>query len=286
MRRLLRQYRYTPHVLAGVTFIYLVVAFYRHQYSMMFFVAVLACIGATCVTGYASRMNPMWPRLHEYKRSQYREVWDELASDGPNAALAAAGMSAESDLQGSGAVVAARISEHVGLTPQLDVVEIACGVGRIGREIAPLCGTWTGCDISKQMLLHAANRMKHLENTRFQLLAGQGLQELPDGSADIIYCTNALPHFDMMERWRYVRESYRVLRRGGRVYMDTVALDSPEGWMMLENNLGQRANNVSPPYMPIPSTPDEFSAFFGNAGFNEVQTSVQQSLLIVVGRKG
>ncbi len=36
-----------------------------------------------------------------------------------------------------------------------DVLEIGCGVGRVGVALAPCCDQWIGADISSQMLEHA-----------------------------------------------------------------------------------------------------------------------------------
>jgi hypothetical protein len=84
-----------------------------------------------------------------------------------------------------------------------------------------------------------------------------------------------------MERWQYVLEAHRILRASGRLYIDTIALDSPEGWHMLSNNLEQRRTGLEVPYVPIPSTSDEFLAYFRNAGFEYLRTEQRDSLLIV-----
>jgi ubiquinone/menaquinone biosynthesis C-methylase UbiE len=284
-RQLLRRFHFLPPVFSAGALVALVFSILQERSPIVAVILALACAGFAFVAGYALRMNGIWPRLHEYRRSQYAEVWDELAVNSTAAAAAAAGFSDENELRQSGREVVERMQARVPLTKKIDVVEIACGVGRVGREIVPFCKSWTGCDISRNMLAHAAVRLNGVSNIRFVRLSGGGLVELPDASADLIYCTNALPHFDAMERWRYVRESHRVLRQGGQLYFDTVALNSAAGWIMLENNLGQRSNNVDPPYMPLPSTPDEFRAYLENAGFGEIAAEVVDSLVIVTGRK-
>ena len=86
------------------------------------------------------------------------------------------------------------------------MLEIGCGVGRISRELAPRCRSWTGSDISKNLLTYAAERFAQLGNVRLQQLHGDGLGELADASFD------------------------RVLRPGGRLFMDTIDIESNEGW--------------------------------------------------------
>jgi ubiquinone/menaquinone biosynthesis C-methylase UbiE len=286
IRKLVRKFRVVFPLLLAVMVVALATSLAQHRPALLSGTLAAAGILLAGVTGYVARMDALWPRLHEYRRTQYAEVWDELAAQPmAAAAAAAAGISSEPQLEESGNEVVRRVQQRVPLTREIDAVEIACGVARIGRQLAPHCRTWTGCDISANMLSHARSRLSGLQNISLVRLSGNGLVELPADSADLVYCTNALPHFDAMERWRYVRESFRVLRRGGWLYFDTVALDSPEGWFMMANNLGQRANNVDPPYMPIPSTPDEFTAYLRNAGFQHVRADVEGSLLIVTATK-
>jgi hypothetical protein len=71
----------------------------------------------------------------------------------------------------------------------------------------------------------------------------------------------------------------------GRLYIDTIAMDSPDGWHMLSNNLKQRRIGIEVPYVPIPSTADELIAYFSNAGFEALRTEQRDSLLIVAAVK-
>lgn len=136
------------------------------------------------------------------------------------------------------------------------------------------------------MLKFAQQRLATFENVRFVQLSDTKLDGIPEGSIDVVYCTNMLAHLDELERWQYVVESHRVLRTGGRLYIDNIALDSVDGWAMLSNNLAQRRRRVEPPYMPLPSTGDELTAYFKNAGFIAIRVELQYSLLIVTGTKG
>ena len=50
------------------------------------------------------------------------------------------------------------------------VLEIGCGVARLGREFAPHVKEWYGCDISPKMLKFAKERTSHLTNVHFHEL--------------------------------------------------------------------------------------------------------------------
>jgi SAM-dependent methyltransferase len=247
--------------------------------------AAVCCLGCAFVWGYTLHLTREWPRLHGLRRSQYSAVWDSLSVTSDGAAFAATGYSDEASLQTSGKQVAARIAVAISLKASDDLLEIGCGVGRVGWAVAPECRSWIGCDISKAMLSHAQRRLTGFSNVRLVHLHEPNLGEIPDASVDIVYCTNMLAHLDPMERWQYVMEAHRVLRPSGRLYVDTIALDSPEGWAMLANNLEQRRSGVEAPYIPIPSTTDELIAYGNKAGFTDIRTEQRDSLLIVAAVK-
>jgi SAM-dependent methyltransferase len=248
-------------------------------------VATGLCINTAFVTGYALRMRSRWPTLREFQRSEYAQVWDALSTTPLEAEAAAAGITGESALRASGLKIAMRIARASSIKKTEDVLEIGCGVGRVGWGVASLCRSWIGCDVSGKMIRHARNRLDGITNASFVQLKQSGLKEIKSTSMDVVYCTNALPHLDQAERWLYVREAYRVLRPGGRLYIDTVALDSPEGWSMIENNLAQKACGINPPYAPTPSSPDEVVAYYTKAGFSRSSVLHQNSLISLVGVK-
>lgn len=247
--------------------------------------ALVGCLGCAFIWGYSTRLIRELPRLHQLRRSQYSAVWDSLSPTPEIAANAATGISCELSLQSSGKQVADRIAGFISLKPSDDVLEVGCGVGRVGWAIAPRCRSWIGCDISENMLSHARKRLAALSNVRLTHLDHASLSGISDMAVDVVYCTNVLPHLDPMERWQYVLEAHRVLRPSGRLYIDTIALDSPEGWHMLSNNLEQRRNGLDAPYIPIPSTADELIAYFLNAGLEGIRTEQRDSLLMVAGVK-
>ena len=67
--------------------------------------------------------------------------------------------------------------------------------------------------------------------------------------------------------------------------MDTIALDSPDGWTMLANNLEQQRLGIQSPYIPLPSTAEEFEAYYRKAGFGAIHTERRGSLLMVTAVK-
>ena len=285
LRDSLRSRPWLPAAAFTCTLAALIVALGSDASTVLTLCALVGCLGCAFVWGYSTHLIREWPRLRELRRSQYSAVWDSLSPTPEIAANAAAGISRELTLQSSGKQVADRIGRFISLKPSDDVLEVGCGVGRVGWAIAPRCRSWIGCDISQNMLSHARKRLAGLPNVRLTHLGQAGLSEISDMAVDVVYCTNVLPHLDQMERWRYVLEARRVLRPSGRLYIDTIALDSPEGWHMLSNNLEQRRNGIEAPYIPIPSTADELIAYFRNAGLKAIRTEQRDSLLMITGVK-
>lgn len=244
---------------------------------------LVTALASAFLAGYSVRMRREYPHLDEYRRSEYPAVWNELSHGMTQAMWAAAGELSEDGLRQAGAKVVARIRSRVRLDSSTDVLEIGCGVGRVGWAIAGICRSWVGTDISKNMLRHAAKRLTGFDNVTLVELSKSGLQEIASASIDVIYCTNMLPHLSETDRWLYVSEAHRVLRPGGVLYLDTVALDSQEGWAMLENNGRLRQTGFHPPYEPLPSTDEEFLCYFKRAGFGDVRIEREGSFLIAVG---
>jgi SAM-dependent methyltransferase len=90
----------------------------------------------------------------------------------------------------------------------LAILEVGCGTG---RWLASLDGghTLCGLDLSAGMLLEARQRAVALYLVR----ARAGRLPLPNASFDLVYCVNAVHHFD--DRPAFVAEARRLLRAGG-----------------------------------------------------------------------
>jgi ubiquinone/menaquinone biosynthesis C-methylase UbiE len=252
------------------------------------FAATTSLVCSTFVWGYSVRALQEtidWPPLSHWQRQEYASVWDSLANSMNDAAMAAAGNPAESRLQSSAMETVRNLRELAAITAQDEILEIGCGVGRIAKEIAPLCRSWAGADISANMLAHASARLKHLENTRLLHLKSVGLDDVQENSFDVVYATNMLAHLDEIDRWRYVHEAFRVLRPGGRIFIDNMDMESEAGWSMFSNDAIRYRDVQRPPYMPRFSTAAEFTAYANRAGFVDTRAHHRSPLVIVTATK-
>lgn len=249
--------------------------------------AAVVLMFSSYVWGYSARALKYahWPSLAHLHRRQYAEVWDALAASPWQAMAAACGKQVESMVRLSAMESINNLLELAAVSSRDEVLEIGCGVGRIGFGLAPHCRMWTGADISGNMLACASDRLRELGNVRLVRLHGDDLDELVSGSFDVVYSTNMFAHLDEMDRWRYVEEAFRVLRLNGRLFIDNVDLESDAGWSMFAEGAKSSQHLERPPYIPRFSTAAELMTYALRAGFARVQSHRRPPLLIVTAIK-
>jgi len=218
-----------------------------------------------------------------FTRTAYGQVWDEISQTEAAARVAVSGTADDDEWARSGEATAGDVRTLAAITADDDVLEIGCGAGRVGRFLAPACRHWTGGDVSPNMLHFAATSLADLPNVSMVPLNGYDLAGVADRSLDVVYCTGVFMHLDEWERFRYVVEARRVLRPGGRVYVDNFNLLEPEGWALFMEHFrmdpSKRPANVS-----RHSTPAELEAYVTNAGFTDVRVRTGGLWVTVVGR--
>lgn len=228
----------------------------------------------------------LFPPLTHLHRRQYAATWDLLAGSREEACAAVAGSKKdEAEFRASAASTILNLLELACIRRSDQVLEVGCGVGRIGHEIATHCFAWTGADISANMLGHASIRLRGLRNVNLVRLHSVGLSEFEDNSFDVVYFTNMLMHLDEMDRWQYVEEALRVLRPDGRIFMDIIDIESDVGWAMFRHDAGRYKHLERPPYMPRFSTAAELTVYLERAGFERAQTHRRSPLVIVTAVK-
>ena len=218
-----------------------------------------------------------------FTRTAYAQVWDQVSQTESAARIAVSGTPDDAEWLRSGEATAGDVRALAAVTASDDVLEIGCGAGRVGRFLAPACRHWTGGDVSPNMLHFAATALADLPNVSTVQLNGYDLTGVADRSFDVVYCTGVFMHLDEWERYRYIVEARRVLRPGGRHYVDNFNLLEPEGWALFMEHFrmdpSKRPANVS-----RHSTPAELEAYVTHAGFNDVKVRTGGLWVTVVGR--
>jgi SAM-dependent methyltransferase len=177
--------------------------------------------------------------------------------------------------------------DAVGVSPGLEVLDVACGPGTVARRVAQRIGPEgrvTACDLSPAMLELAAGKPA-LEGaapiTYLQCPADE--LGVPDGAFDLALCQQGLQFFP--DRLGALAELRRVLKPGGRAGVAVwCAIEENPFWDALagavgvilghEAEIGYRAGPWGLP------EPDELSRLFEAAGFADV--AVTRSMLPVV----
>ncbi len=203
-------------------------------------------------------------------RSEYKKVWSALSTTEDQAKLHVIGVTEEDALRSTGEQTLTFLQESVGIRKDDVVLEIGCGIGRVGKLVAPLCRKWIGCDVASNMLALAAERLRGLDNLELKEISGYNLSGVADASVDVVYCTVVFMHLEPWDRYNYVLEAFRVLRPNGRIYVDNISLCSDGGWKVFETHRAFSPAN-RPPAITQNSTPQEIETYLRRAGFGDVR---------------
>jgi SAM-dependent methyltransferase len=217
-------------------------------------------------------------------RSEYKKVWSALSTTQDQAKLHVIGVTDEDALRATGEETLRFLQDSVGIRKEDVVLEIGCGVGRVGKVVAPLCQKWIGCDVASNMLALAAERLRDLPGVELKEISGYDLSGVADASVDVVYCTVVFMHLESWDRYNYIAEAFRVLRPRGRIYVDNINLCSDGGWKVFETHRAFSPTN-RPPHMTQNSTPQEIETYLTRAGFSKVRIRTEDDWVRASGIK-
>jgi ubiquinone/menaquinone biosynthesis C-methylase UbiE len=96
-------------------------------------------------------------------------------------------------------------------------LDFGCGVGRLTQALAEHFDEVVGIDIADSMVKHAASYNRYPVTCRYLVNSTPDLRQIPDQSVDMVYSNKTLQHMEPNIGKGYIREFFRVARRGGPV---------------------------------------------------------------------
>src|SRR5207248_11422350 len=117
-------------------------------------------------------------------RSDYKRVWMTLSESLSSAKMHVSGTEDEAILEASGAGTSEFLLTNIGIDPTDVVLEIGCGIARVGKHLAGRCRRWIGADVSRNMVRFARERLCNFSNVDFVALSG----------TDVPLPSDRLPH--------------------------------------------------------------------------------------------
>lgn len=176
------------------------------------------------------------------------------------------------------------ILKRINIDIDYNVLEIGCGIGRIGKEISKICCHWTGLDASTKMISFAKDYLKDHHNVTLKESSGYDLHSIPNNSQDVVYCIVVFMHLDEWERFNYIKESYRVLKKGGVLLVNNINLCSKQGWKLFEEHCEIKPNE-RPLNISKTSTQSEIVEYFKQADFVDIKSDFENLWVAVSGSK-
>jgi ubiquinone/menaquinone biosynthesis C-methylase UbiE len=113
----------------------------------------------------------------------------------------------------------------LGVKEDMRFLDVGCGTGWAVGEVAKSVnnkGLFYGVDLSAKMIEKAKENFSGRENLHFIKANAESIP-LDDGFFDIIICTNSFHHY--LHPDRAVSEFYRLLKKGGKVYVMDATTD-------------------------------------------------------------
>lgn len=154
---------------------------------------------------------------------------------------------ADRELRRQGSYSLSRMLTSGVLSPDLTVVEIGCGAGRVATELAAYLtdGHYIGVDLSSQ---YVAICQKRCPTGRFVTTPGIGFP-LEDASADLVCEFTVFCHMPAEAVWLWLLDVARILKPGGRTYLQFHNLASDHQWQEFVSH-AERHRFVTDPGYP------------------------------------
>ena len=110
-------------------------------------------------------------------------------------------------------------SQNIKFNKNTKVLDLACGMGRTCKWIAPYVDEYVGADFIPEMIKKAKEYNEEFKNAKFVVNDGKSLNILDSDYFDLAYSELAFQHMLKIIQESYVKEIFRVLKKDGLFYV-------------------------------------------------------------------
>ena len=116
-------------------------------------------------------------------------------------------------------------SQNIKLDKKMKVLDLACGIGRTCKWVAPYVDEYVAVDFIPEMIKKAKEYNREFKNARFVVNDGKILNVLNTDYFDLAYSELAFQHMLKPIQESYVNEIFRVLKKDGLFYVQIPRLE-------------------------------------------------------------
>ena len=204
-----------------------------------------------------------WLRAAHIAQLAIRDAWDAITGSRPpmTPSRVQAFRVGTGDFRAVGEHLASLLIDAGGLRPHENVLDVGCGIGRAAVPLTRYLttGAYFGFDINRDAIRWCQRNIPRFRftavdvfnshyNPRGAIKAEEFSFPVPDASFDVVFLSSILTHLTPPAAARYVAETSRVLRPGGRAVMTWFLIDDAVRERMTQGKSDRRFTPASEPW--------------------------------------
>ncbi|WP_188311857.1 class I SAM-dependent methyltransferase [Salinarimonas soli] len=157
---------------------------------------------------------------HDDPVAHWARLFDNAVQASPEGSVALYSLGNPSLLATATDEIVGRMRDWELIGPNRAVLDVGCGIGRLGARLAPHVGEIIGLDISPGMIAEAERRCAAVPNLRFAVSGGRDLAGIGTRTMDLVVFVDSFPYLQLSGEdlaGGHVAEAARVLRPAGAV---------------------------------------------------------------------
>lgn len=142
---------------------------------------------------------------------------------------------------------------NIPLLSEYVVLDLACGIGRTCKWVAPKVNQYVGVDFIPEMIEKAKEYNKQYTNAKFYINDGSTLNIFENKMFDVVYCEIAFQHMDKTIQKSYVKDIHRILKDNGVFYaqIPRISFYNDESYAYKDEEINDLLKNFNVTYYDI-----------------------------------